>query len=126
MEEIKIAGSQKTPYIDLKPNGVFRIGGRSIHEDPDKFFRPVITWIQEYCKTSETIPTRVDIELEYFNSGSAKCVLNILQTLNAKINPAENLTINWYYDEGDYDILERGEYYSSLLSKNFQFIKNDV
>ncbi len=125
MKKYFIEGSQKTPVIDLDEGGVLRIGGRSIHEDPDKFFEPVVNWIDEYCRLHKEDHTTVEIELEYFNSGSAKFILSILQTLTKKIHPRENLTINWHYEEGDDDILERGEYYSSLLDKEFVFIKVD-
>jgi hypothetical protein len=30
---------------------------------------------------------------------------------------------NWYYEVGDEDILERGEYFSSILDVPFNFIK---
>ncbi len=122
MEKFTIKGSQKTPSIELDESGLFKIGGRSIHEDPEKFYKPVVKWINEYCETRKDRPTTVDVELEYFNSGSAKFILSILQTLTSRISPRENLTINWHYEDGDYDILERGEYYSSLLDKKFRFV----
>jgi hypothetical protein len=31
--------------------------------------------------------------------------------------------VNWYYEEGDEDILERGEYFSSVLNIPFNFIR---
>jgi hypothetical protein len=31
--------------------------------------------------------------------------------------------INWYYEEGDEDILERGEYFSSILDVPVNIIK---
>ena len=30
--------------------------------------------------------------------------------------------VNWYYDEGDEDILEKGEYISSVVEVPFNFI----
>jgi len=123
MEKYFLAGSQKTPIIDLDEGGVLRIGGRSIHEDPDMFFKPVVNWVDDYCDKHNEEHTVVEIELEYFNSGSAKFILSILQTLTKKIKPLDNLTINWHYEDGDDDILERGEYYSSLLNKEFVFIR---
>jgi hypothetical protein len=33
--------------------------------------------------------------------------------------------VNWYYEEGDDDILERGEYYSSILDLEINFIETD-
>lgn len=123
MENYFVEGSKKTPVINLNTGGKIHIGGRSIHEDPDKFFKPIVNWINEYCMNPPLGTTTVDIELEYFNSGSAKFILTILQTLTKNIEPDHKLTINWHYEEGDDDILERGEYYSSLLNKDFVFIQ---
>ena len=122
MENFVIEGSKKTPTIRLDTEGLLKIGGRSIHEDPDKFFKPVVNWIREYCKAPPSPATTVDILLEYFNSGSAKYILTILQILTTELSTEHNLKINWHYEEGDDDILERGQYYSSLLKKEFTFI----
>ena len=69
--------------------------------------------------------TIVDIELEYFNSGSAKFVMQILRELSELIHNGKELKVNWYYEEGDDDILERGEYYSSILDLDINFIETE-
>jgi hypothetical protein len=33
----------------------------------------------------------------------------------------KKFVVNWYYEEGDEDILERGEYFSSVLDIPFNF-----
>jgi len=122
MENYVVEGSKKTPAIKLDKRGFLKIGGRSIHEDPDKFFKPIVDWILDYCNAPPSKTTTVDILLEYFNSGSAKYILTILQILTSKLAVGHNLKINWHYEEGDDDILERGQYYSSLLKKEFTFV----
>jgi hypothetical protein len=122
MESVVIEGSRKTPGVLLDTGGKLKITGRSIHEDPAKFYDPLLIWIHEYCKDPKETTT-IDIELEYFNSGSAKYILNILQALNGIIKKGYKLIVNWHYEEGDDDILERGEYYASILDTNFNFIE---
>jgi hypothetical protein len=122
MDSVVIESSKKTPKVLLDPDGKINISGRSIHEDPAKFYDPLLLWIFDYCEDpSET--TTVDIELEYFNSGSAKFILNILQALVGITKKGNKLVVNWHYEEGDDDILERGEYYASILNTNFNFIE---
>ena len=122
MDSVVIESSKKTPKVLLNPDGKIHISGRSIHEDPAKFYDPLLLWISDYCKDpSET--TTVDIELEYFNSGSAKYILNILQALVGITEKGNKLVVNWHHEEGDDDILERGEYYASILNTNFNFIE---
>jgi len=121
MEKYTIEGSKTTPSILLDPGGYLKFSGRSIHEDPDEFFNPIVKWIKNYCSNPPVDETTMDVELEYFNSGSAKFLLTILQLLVVHLNKNHSLIINWCYETGDDDILERGEYYSSLLNKKFVF-----
>lgn len=122
MERVDIEGTKKTPAIVLDPKGVIKMSGRSIHEDPAKFFDPLVVWIENYCKSPQEVTT-VEIKLEYFNSGSAKYILTILQLLHMLTEQELRLVVNWFYEEGDDDILERGEYYASILDTNFNFIE---
>lgn len=122
MERWEIESSKKTPEIMLDPEGLIKFSGRSIHEDPAKFFDPVVEWINNYCTHPQEV-TIIEIKLEYFNSGSAKYILRILQILSGLILEGRRLVINWFYEEGDDDILERGEYYASILDTNFNFIE---
>jgi hypothetical protein len=121
MEPIFIDGTNRTPFVSMDPSGKFRIRGRSIHENPSKFFDPIIGWVESYLNTPNDT-TVFDIELEYFNSGSSRYILDILRLL--KENKAnKKLIINWYYEDGDDDLLERGQYYESILNIKFNFIE---
>ena len=124
MELISLESTKKTPNVLLDPSGKIRIGGRSIPEDASKFYDNILNWVLDYCHTPSD-STTVDIELEYFNSGSAKFVMQILRELSELLAEGKDLKVNWYYEEGDDDILERGEYYSSLLDLEINFIETD-
>lgn len=122
METISQEGSRRTPEILFDPAGKIRLAGRSTVEDPKDFFEPLVNWVTEYVNAPPP-ETVVDIKLEYFNSGTAKYILTILQVLACVNQRNSRLLINWYYEDGDDDILERGEYYASLLDTNFNFIE---
>ena len=124
MDLVSLESTRKTPNVLLDPSGRIRIGGRSIPEDASKFYDNILNWILDYCHTPSD-STVVDIELEYFNSGSAKFVMQILRELSELLAEGKDLKVNWYYEEGDDDILERGEYYSSILDLEINFIETD-
>ncbi len=124
MELVSLESTRKTPNVLLDPSGRIRIGGRSIPEDASKFYDNILNWVLDYCHTPSD-STVVDIELEYFNSGSAKFVMQILRELSELLAEGRDLKVNWYYEEGDDDILERGEYYSSILDLEINFIETD-
>jgi len=49
--------------------------------------------------------------------------MQILRELSEIRQNGKELLVNWYYEEGDDDILERGEYYSSILNIEINFIE---
>jgi len=122
MEELRISPTKNTPEIVLSPQGTIRIKGRSIHENVTDFFEPIEDWISEYIAVPADI-TSVDMNLEYFNSASAKVFIHILQKITYVSLKHKKFVFNWYYEEGDDDILERGEYFASVLDVRFNFIK---
>jgi len=122
MEELRISPTKNTPEIVLSPQGIIRIKGRSIHENVTDFFEPIENWISEYIAVPAEI-TSVDMNLEYFNSASAKVFIHILQKITYVSLKHKKFVFNWYYEEGDDDILERGEYFASVLDVKFNFIK---
>lgn len=122
IDQIYIEGTRKTPSISLDSNGFIKIEGRSIPEDAELFFRDVVTWMNTYVE-SNSKATRVDLSFEYLNSGTSKVILEMLKSLKDLCANGHVLTVNWYYEEGDDDILERGEYYSSLLDLKINFVE---
>ena len=122
MEELRISPTKNTPEIILNPEGIIRIKGRSIHENVTDFFEPVEEWISDYINAPAEV-TSVDLSLEYFNSASAKVFIHVLQKITYVTLKRKKFIFNWYYEEGDDDILERGEYFASVLDVKFNFIK---
>jgi hypothetical protein len=122
MEALRISPTKNTPEIILNPEGIIRIKGRSIHENVTEFFAPVEDWITGYIIGPAEV-TCVDLNLEYFNSASAKVFIHLLQKITYVTLKDKKYIINWYYEDGDEDIFERGEYFASVLDVPFNFIK---
>lgn len=120
MENLNIEGTPKTPTIVL--NAVDRellIKGRSIPENSIEFYRPLVNALDE-CAKEETDNLKVNIILEYFNTSSSKCLLDIFKKLE-KINEKKegSVSINWFYEEDDEDMLEAGEDYQAIINIPF-------
>ncbi len=122
MDQYRIEPARNTPLIHLKPDGNMRISGRSIHENVAEFYQPSFDWVEEYILNPPD-STRIDIQLEYFNSASAKYIIKLLQKFRKVLVKDKKLYISWFYEEGDEDILERGEYISSVLDTDFNFVE---
>ena len=123
MEIIIREGTPKTPSVKLDgTTGIIEIKGRSIPENSVDFYKPLIDWLEKYGQTP-CANTMVIIQLEYFNTSSSKCILDIfkkLELISKKGNPVE---INWYYEEDDEDMFEAGEDYQSIINLNFKMIE---
>ena len=122
MEKLEFQPTHKTPYVLLDPSGKIKFRGRSIPEDVSLFYEEILDWIINYS-ASPSQYTEVDIEMEYLNSGTSKYMLRLLKKLKEVDNNGYGLHINWVYEEGDDDILERGEYYASILNLKINFIE---
>jgi len=122
MQELRIEAGKNTPEIILNPEGIIKICGRSIHENAEEFYEPVVNWVKEYISNPAEV-TVVNISMEYFNSASARVFIKLFQEIIYVTLKNSKFIFNWYYEEGDEDILERGEYFASILSVPFNFIK---
>jgi len=122
MELMSISPTKNTPEIILDPKGIIRIRGRSIHENVTEYFAPVEEWITGYIESPAEV-TCVDMNLEYFNSASAKVFIQLLQKITYVTLKHKKFIFNWYYEDGDEDILERGEYFASVLDVPFNYVK---
>ena len=120
MDIINIKATNTTPAIRYSQDGKLRIKGRSITEAAINFYQPLIDWAQ----TLQIKALIVDINLEYLNSTSSKKLLHLLKMLDSN-NHIKKLLINWYYEEGDDDSLEKGQVLESFLHKaEFKFHNN--
>ncbi len=121
---LEIKGTNKTPYIKFDPNtGVLEMKGRSIPENAVEFYKPLVDWLDKYAQDPKE-HTVVNVQLEYFNTSSSKCILDVFKKLE-DINKQEGkeVVINWYYEEDDEDMLEAGEDYQSILKIPFKMIE---
>lgn len=124
MEPLKIVGSEKIPSIELDADaGVLSIKGRSIPENSREFYAPIMNWIDEYG-VSPKPTTKFVIGLDYFNTSSSKCLLDVLkraETLHRK--DGVEVLVEWQYEEEDEDMLEAGRDYSAMVDLPFELVE---
>ena len=119
MEVITIESSPKTPSIKFdSKQGKLEIKGRSIPENSVEFYKPLVESLERYA-SAPTAPTQVDIQLEYFNTASSKCILDVLKKLETIHRQGNQVIINWYYEEDDEDMREAGEDYQAIVNLTF-------
>lgn len=123
MENIQIDGTDKSPAVILdKDKGFIEFKGRSLIEDSEKFFLPLVEWIMEYSN-SPNDKTVVDFKFEYFNTSCSKWLITITKQLKKLYDKDHNTEINWYYE--DEDVLEYGEVIRDLVDVPMNMIEID-
>ena len=122
MEVINIQGTDDTPNVILdKDNGKFEISGRSLPEDVNQFYQPILDWIDEYAEGGPNEETRFNFKLEYFNTASSKIILDILLKFEEIVESGKNVRIIWHYHEEEEDMLEAGEEYADIVEIPFEY-----
>ena len=123
METISFEGTPKTPTVNFNADtGVVEIKGRSIPENSIEFYKPLVDWLEEYKENAQPM-TKVIIQLEYFNTSSSKCILDVFKKLEAVHKAKNPVEIHWYYEEDDEDMLEAGEDYESIIRVPFKMVE---
>jgi hypothetical protein len=122
MDELRIESTEDTPSIAFNENGNLSMSGRSLPEDAFSFYEPVLNWLKAYS-ANPAPQTIININLEYFNTASAKQVFKIV-TMLSEIGKKQKVTVKWHYDEGDKDMHASGERFSKLSDIPFEFVKN--
>lgn len=122
MKDLVINGEAKTPTINFKfINGELLISGRSIPENSVEFYEPVIAWLDEY-KSSDGTALSIDIKLEYFNTSSSKCILDLFKKLEELREAQKEIAIKWYYEEDDEDMEEAGQDFQAIINVPMELI----
>tara|TARA_B100000965_G_C19582222_1_gene754103 strand:+ start:1682 stop:2062 length:381 start_codon:yes stop_codon:yes gene_type:complete len=123
MENLVIEGTPKTPTIKFSPEeGKLLIQGRSIPENSIEFYKPLVDQLEDYAGSPKE-NTKVDIVLEYFNTSSSKCILDVFKKLEKINDDGSEVVINWHYEEDDEDMLEAGEDYQAIINIPFKMIE---
>jgi hypothetical protein len=123
MENLHLEGSAKTPSIHFDAAaGKMELKGRSIPENSVEFYKPLNEWIDTYGKNPVNATT-VDVKLEYFNTSSSKCILDLFKKLESISGERTQVTINWYFEEDDEDMEEAGQDYQAIIGLPFNIIE---
>lgn len=119
--DLEIESSPQSPYLRFSPieeNLVIR--GRSIPENAVIFYTPLFEALSEFAKNPSG-HLNVQICLDYINTSSSKCLLEVFKRLEQLPKEICLVDVNWCYEKGDDDMLEAGEDYELIVDLPFSF-----
>ena len=121
MDDFFLEATPKTPRLQFsRETGEFEISGRSIPENSIEFYKPVINWLDNYLSNPNQ-RTILVIKLEYFNTSSSKCLVEILRRLES-LNDQSIVSVKWCYEEEDEDMQESGEDFKEIIKVPIEMV----
>ena len=122
---IKI-GDLKNPYIIFDSTmGTMELSGRSTPENAIAVYSDLLSEIDKYILKPQK-KTFVNLFLEYCNSSSSKCLVQILEKFNLlEKEGTSKMVLNWFFDSQDENMLEEIEDFESNVSFKFNYIEID-
>ncbi len=125
MNNIIYKSTTKTPYVCLDADkGHIELYGKSICEDTNGFYKPIIQWTQNFLHTSD-LDLNFKIKLEYFNSRSSKCLMDLFKVMDLAYCRGKKIEIHWFCEDDDVDMLEAAEDYQAITNIPIKIMESE-
>lgn len=122
MEKYLSTPSHTTPYIYFNPeHELLEMKGNSTLVNAREVFGNLYDALSNF-KKSIYPKLNVNIQLEYFNTSTYKCLLETMIRLKEMKSTGKNIVVNWYYNIEDEDALEHGEDIAQLSGMNMNLV----
>ena len=86
-------------------------------EDASAFYGLLLEKITKHFSGLKDTEVSFRFELIYFNSSTAKIVMELFEALEETAASGNNVMITWVYEAGDDNVKELGEEFSEELSE---------
>lgn len=132
MQKLYFPPTHTSPEIYFSPEEkIFFMRGISSPEDVRAMYYPVIEWFRNYTDSlleenySHDVtdsPLKFQVDLEYFNSSSAKFLYDIFLELKRLSSSMIPVIVEWLYDAEDTDLQEAGSDIASMVDMKFTYV----
>ena len=129
MRKLIIDQTSSSPKVILDPdNKVFEISGESRPPDVGEFYGEILNWMDDYShhlvKSHDPVePVIFNFDLDYFNSSSAKYLLDLCKQIASVRAKGLDINVKWHYEDEDMDMLEVGREMSRMVKFPFEYVE---
>jgi hypothetical protein len=122
MNDLVIHATSRSPYVHLCTDGILLIEGKSIPVNASKLYKQVVVWVKKLL--ADPPPhIELNIKYEYCDSASLKNIFEVFKMIReAQSKSVFSFQVNWYYEEGDMEIFDQGEYLQQHVKVPFALI----
>lgn len=123
MLDLIIPATKETLGIEFQSKrGELSFSGSSYPENAVHFFQPVFNWLKSYANDSSE-PVMVNFEINYLNTSSTKCIIDVLDILEQYQAGGRQVTVKWFFKSGEEDIREMGEEFEEDSGLTFTMVE---
>ena len=129
MNKLVIEPTMNSPRVILDPEtNQFEFSGESRPENVRNFYMPILEWLEQFASeqknggSGDVADREFHFNFEYFNSTSAKYILDVFKALNSLNATGNQVFVKWHYEEDDEDMLEVGKEMERMAKLPFEFI----
>ena len=113
--QVLIEMTNRMPGISLDAdNNALLLKGEAYPEDVAAAFEPLMTSISDTLAGSVDTPMTVKFQLQYFNSGSSRKILEIIRMIDAADTTHK---IEWLADPEDDEMIDHGNRFARAVNK---------
>lgn len=116
MDNIFIKQGTRSPEVTFDFNqNIFEIKGESYPEDVNEFYGEIMDNMEKYLSDTCDAKIKFLFEFIYFNSSTAKILMNLFELLDEAASKGNTIEITWRYERDDDNMQELGEEFSEEL-----------
>jgi sugar/nucleoside kinase (ribokinase family) len=119
---LDVQATLSSPQVQADPDaGLLCLAGESYPENTFEFYRPINAWLDAFL-ARDPRPLTLELRLSYLNTSSIKCLIDLLDELEAAHQAGRGVVLNWYYDPDDDRAMELAEEFKEDLTLPFHIV----
>lgn len=123
MQYLEIEPTYKSPKVTFDPVvGKMCIEGRSVLEEVEEFYRPLLNWLDNYIEEANRSTLEFTFDLEYVNLATTKRLLFCFYKLHKLQKKGIEVKVTWRYATNDKEALELGRDLAQMFSFTVGFV----
>jgi hypothetical protein len=130
MRKLVIEQTSYSPKVILDPDrNRYEIAGESRPPDVAGFYSDILNWFDDYShhilRSDESEPVVFNLDFDYFNSSSAKYILDFCKKIAGVRFKGKDISVKWHYEDDDIDMLETGREMSKMAKFPFEYVMKE-
>lgn len=122
MQDLSLPATASSPEVRASAAaGLLCLAGEAYPENAFAFFGPILEWTEAYLARDGSALT-LDLRLTYLNTSSIKCLMDLLDVLEAAHRGGRAVAVNWHYDPENDRALDLAEEFREDLTLPFAIL----